>query len=220
MGHVEGSSLCRVAGTPLDRPSAFCRTKPVGLPHPNGLAAPVITDQVTTAARKRSQERLRDVLNSGGRRLTTQRQKVLSLFQRLGHGHHLTAEEVHQQLKQSGNKVSLATVYRSLKLLVAMGLLEEGEWQEGLRRYELRQQGEGAEHHHMVCMRCGNTEEFTSDSILSASQTIARNAHFQLVEVRLTLHGLCRRCRQRMATAEASKPPLLVKELTSASHLQ
>lgn len=159
-----------------------------------------MADQVTTAARQRSQSRLRDVLNSGGRRLTAQREKVLSLFQHLGHGHHLTAEEVHQQLKQSGNRVSLATVYRSLKLLVTMGLLEESEWREGLRRYELRQ-GEGAEHHHMVCMRCGNTEEFASDSILSSAQDMASRSCFKLVEVRLTLHGLCSRCQQRRPAA-------------------
>lgn len=161
-----------------------------------------MADQVTTAARQRSQARLRDVLNSGGRRLTAQRERVLSLFQHLGHGHHLTAEEVHQQLKQSGNRVSLATVYRSLKLLVSMGLLEESEWREGLRRYELRQ-GEGAEHHHMVCMRCGNTQEFASDSILSAAEEMTNSARFQLVEVRLTLHGLCSRCQQRRPASEA-----------------
>lgn len=165
-----------------------------------------MADQVATAARQRSQARLRDILNSGGRRLTAQRERVLSLFQHLGHGHHLTAEEVHQQLKQSGNRVALATVYRSLKLLVSMGLLEESEWREGLRRYELRQ-GEGAEHHHMVCICCGNTQEFTSDSILAAAEEMTNNARFQLVEVRLTLHGLCSRCQQRRPAAEARHHP-------------
>ncbi len=150
-----------------------------------------------------SQEHLREVLNTAGHRLTPQREKVLSLFQRLGPGHHLTADDVHHHLKQSGKKVSLATVYRSLKLLVTMRLLDEGEWQEGLRCYELRQGGSKVVHHHMVCMRCDHTEEFTSEVITAASRDVAQLKGFELTEVRLTLRGICRRCRQRSkATAE------------------
>ena len=147
-----------------------------------------------------SQEHLREVLNTSGRRLTPQREKVLSLFQSLGPGHHLTADDVHHQLKQSGNKVSLATVYRSLKLLVTMKLLDEREWQEGLHCYELRQSGSKA-HHHMVCMRCGHTEEFVSEVITAASRDVSQVTGFELTEVCLTLRGICRRCRQRSKAA-------------------
>ena len=154
------------------------------------------------SVRKYSQDHLREVLNTRGHRLTPQRGKVLSLFQELGPGHHLTAEDVHRHLKQSGNSVSLATVYRSLKLLVTMRLLDEGEWQEGLRCYELRQDGSKA-HHHMVCMRCDHTEEFTSEIITAASRDVSKVAGFELTEVRLILRGVCRRCRQRSkVTAE------------------
>ena len=155
-----------------------------------------------------SQEHLREVLNTAGRRLTPQREKVLSLFQSLGPGHHLTADDVHQHLKQSGNKVSLATVYRSLKLLVTMRLLDEGEWQEGLRCYELRQ-GSGKIHHHMVCMRCGHMEEFTSEVITAASRDVAQVAGFELAEVRLILRGICRHCRQRSKASKAMAETLL-----------
>ncbi|MCY4055098.1 MAG: Fur family transcriptional regulator [Cyanobacteria bacterium MAG CAR3_bin_5] len=159
------------------------------------------------AIQQYSQEHLREVLNTAGRRLTPQREKVLSLFQSLGPGHHLTADDVHHHLKQSGNKVSLATVYRSLKLLVTMRLLDEGEWQEGLRCYELRQGGSKA-HHHMVCMRCGCTEEFFSEVITAASRDVAQVTGFELTEVRLILRGVCRRCRQRSkATAETLNNP-------------
>ena len=143
-----------------------------------------------------SQGRLRDVFNSSGHRLTAQRECVLQLFQELGDGHHLTAEEVHDRLRKAGQSVALATVYRSLKLLVEIGLLEEVEWREGMRRYELRH-NHGVEHHHLICMRCGVTEEFVSEVLNGAAADVARHRRFKLVEVRLTLHGLCRSCRER-----------------------
>jgi len=156
-----------------------------------------MTGQIPVASIQRcSQRRLREVLNTAGRRLTPQREKVLSLFQGLGPGHHLTADDVHHHLKQSGHRVSLATVYRSLKLLVAMRLLDEGEWQEGLRCYELRQGGSQV-HHHMVCMHCDHTEEFISEVITAASRDVCKVTGFELTEVRLILRGICRRCRQR-----------------------
>ena len=49
--------------------------------------------------------------------------KVLNLFENIGSGNHLSAEEVHGELVKSSSKVSLATIYRTLRLLVHMGLL-------------------------------------------------------------------------------------------------
>jgi serine/threonine protein kinase len=80
---------------------------------------------------------LRHDLNDRGQRLTPQRQRVLDLFERIGGGHHLSAEDVHLQLLRADNKVSLATVYRTLRLLSSMDLLRELELPEGSRRFEL-----------------------------------------------------------------------------------
>ena len=68
---------------------------------------------------------LRTTLNDRGQRLTPQRQRVLDLFERIGEGSHLSAEEVHLRLVRSQERVSLATVYRTLRLLSSMGLLQE-----------------------------------------------------------------------------------------------
>ena len=68
---------------------------------------------------------LRTSLHDRGQRLTPQRQRVLALFERIGEGSHLSAEEVHQRLLRSRERVSLATVYRTLRLLSSMGLLQE-----------------------------------------------------------------------------------------------
>ena len=59
---------------------------------------------------------LGDGLHKDGKRLTPQRLKVLNLFEKIGAGNHLSAEEVHAKLIKSSSKVSLATVYRTCLL--------------------------------------------------------------------------------------------------------
>ena len=59
---------------------------------------------------------LGDGLHKDGKRLTPQRLKVLNLFENIGSGKHLSAEEVHEKLVKTSSKVSLATIYRTLSL--------------------------------------------------------------------------------------------------------
>ncbi len=136
---------------------------------------------------------LRASLHDRGQRLTPQRQRILALFEGLGEGRHLSAEEVHQQLLEAEARVSLATVYRTLRLLSSMGLLQELELPEGGRRFELV----GAsprEHHHLVCVRCGRTEEFENAAVLAAGSAAADGHGFQLLECVLNVRALCPGC--------------------------
>jgi Fur family ferric uptake transcriptional regulator len=136
---------------------------------------------------------LRTSLHNRGQRLTPQRQRILGLFEGLGEGSHLSAEEVHQRLLGSEGRVSLATVYRTLRLLSSMGLLQELELPEGGRRFELA----GAshrDHHHLVCVRCGRTEEFENAAVLAAGNAAADGHGFQLLECVLNVRALCPGC--------------------------
>ena len=136
---------------------------------------------------------LRQDLHGRGQRLTPQRQRVLDLFERIGAGHHLSAEDVHQQLLKGDARVSLATVYRTLRLLTSMDLLHELELPEGSRRFELSN-AEDDEHHHLVCAICGRTEEFESQAVLDAGANAANLQGFMLLSSRLTVRGLCPSC--------------------------
>ena len=69
--------------------------------------------------------------------MTPQRRLVLDLFEQIGSGSHLSAEEVHRQLVDNQSKVSLATIYRTLRLLVEMDFLQELELRDGGSRFEL-----------------------------------------------------------------------------------
>jgi Fur family ferric uptake transcriptional regulator len=136
---------------------------------------------------------LRSSLHDRGQRLTPQRQRVLELFERIGEGTHLSAEQVHQRLLRDHTRVSLATVYRTLRLLSSMGLLQELELPEGGRLFELAGDAH-RDHHHLVCVRCGRTEEFEATSVLEAGQQAAAARGFRLLECVLNVRALCPRC--------------------------
>lgn len=136
---------------------------------------------------------LRSSLHDRGQRLTPQRQRVLELFERIGEGSHLGAEEVHQRLLRADERVSLATVYRTLRLLSGMGLLQELELPEGGRRFELASDAH-RDHHHLVCVRCGRTEEFENPAVLSAGTEAAGGHGFRLLECVLNVRALCPTC--------------------------
>ena len=136
---------------------------------------------------------LGDGLHRDGKRLTPQRLKVLNLFENIGAGNHLSAEEVHEQLVKTSAKVSLATIYRTLRLLVQMGLLHELELSEGGHRYELIS-NETADHHHLICIRCGRTEEFENVEVLEAGKVAARINGFKLIESSLNVRAICPKC--------------------------
>jgi Fur family ferric uptake transcriptional regulator len=138
-------------------------------------------------------EGLRSSLHGTGRRLTPQRRRVLDLFERIGEGSHLSAEEVHQRLLREQERVSLATVYRTLRLLSSMALLQELELPEGGRRFELAGDAH-RDHHHLVCVRCGRTEEFESAVVLAAGLEAASAQGFRLLECVLNVRALCPPC--------------------------
>ncbi len=132
-------------------------------------------------------------LRLDGKRMTPQRKKVLSLFEEIGSGIHLSAEEVHSKLTVSGEKVSLATIYRTLRLLVKMTFLNELDLSEGGNRFELLSD-DHPDHHHLICIRCGRTEEFENNEVIIAGKVAAKSFGFKLLESSLNVRALCPIC--------------------------
>ena len=139
-----------------------------------------------------SDRALKDKLNNKGYRATSQRQKVLRIFMSLPQGEHLSAEELHSTLVAEGNRISLSTVYRTLHLMVSIGLLRELELAEGHKHYELSRPSR--DHHHLVCLNCNQTLEFSESFITDIGEKTAQNAGYQVLDCQLTLYGICDRC--------------------------
>ena len=105
---------------------------------------------------------------------------------------HLSVEQVAERLRESGEHVGMATVYRTLNLLVEAGLAHEHDFGEGFKRYEHRA-GE-ARHDHLICSSCGKVVEFARPALDELQQSIAREAGFTPQTRRFEIYGLCVEC--------------------------
>lgn len=133
---------------------------------------------------------LKAFLNQRGFRLTPQRQTILHIFQTLPQGKHLSAEDLHQILRQQGERISLSTVYRTLHLMAYMGILRELELAEGHKHYELNSP-DPHQHHHLVCVQCNKTVEFESDLIDRIGSRQAETEGYHLLDCQLTIYVIC-----------------------------
>ncbi|AFZ13594.1 ferric uptake regulator, Fur family [Crinalium epipsammum PCC 9333] len=140
---------------------------------------------------------LKAELNERGWRLTPQRETILQIFQNLARGNHLSAEDLYDLLQNEGEKISLSTIYRTLKLMARMGILRELELAEGHKHYEINQPYPN-HHHHLICVRCNKTVEFKNDSILKTGTKTARKEGYHLLDCQLTVHAICPSCQRSL----------------------
>jgi Fur family ferric uptake transcriptional regulator len=129
-------------------------------------------------------------LKSKGLLLTRQRARVLEEVTRAGG--HFGAEELCLRLCAGDQRVSRATVYRALDLLVGAGVVEKLRLGEDQYRFELNRAGE--HHDHLICVRCGHVIEFFSEKIEGLQDEICRGMSFTPGGHSLVIYGLCLRC--------------------------
>ena len=135
-----------------------------------------------------------------GWRLTPQRETILNVFQDLEKGKHLSAEDLYDCLKEQGEPIALATIYRTVKLMAHMGILRELEFTEGHKHYELNQP-HPHHHHHLICVQCNKNIEFKSDSILKIGSKTAKKSGFHLLDCQLSIHAICPQCQRSLSPA-------------------
>lgn len=100
---------------------------------------------------------------------------------------HPDVEEVHQRATKIDSKISLATVYRTLRLFEEADLLERHDFGDGRSRYERSPR----EHHdHLIDLESGKVIEFHSDEIETLQARVAENLGYELVGHRLELYGV------------------------------
>ena len=108
---------------------------------------------------------------------------------------HLSVEGIRRELKDRGERVGLATVYRTLDLLVDSGLVRAHEFGEGFKRYEPA--AAQSDHEHLICERCGRVVEFSHERLERMLPVLADEHGFQHRRHRVEIYGVCRACRQQ-----------------------
>ncbi len=141
-------------------------------------------------------ERFRAFLREKSLPVTSQRLVLAELL--LKSPGHLSADDVAALVRDHGHKVGLATVYRTIDLLVESGLVVERDFGEGFRRFEPAR--DVPRHEHMLCSTCGAVEEFRDERIDEITRHIAAARGFSRERHHLVIHGVCRAC-QRTAPA-------------------
>ena len=107
---------------------------------------------------------------------------------------HLSVDGIRRELRRHGERVGLATVYRTLDLLVESGLVRAHEFGEGFKRYEPA--GAQGDHVHLICERCGRVAEFTNERLERMLPALSDEHGFQHRRHRVEIYGVCRTCRQ------------------------
>jgi Fur family transcriptional regulator, ferric uptake regulator len=108
---------------------------------------------------------------------------------------HLSVEGIRRRLRDKGERVGTATVYRTLDVLLESGLVRAHDFGEGFKRFE--PMPAQAHHEHLICQRCGRVVEFQNERLERMLPIIADEHAFQHERHRVEIYGVCRECRQR-----------------------
>jgi len=129
-------------------------------------------------------------LKDAGLKATVPRIKILALLEDNA-VRHVSAEDVYKTLLETGEDLSLATVYRVLTQFEQAGLVTRHHFEGGHSVFELN---EGSHHDHILCVKCGRVDEFVDKVIEERQQKIAEEKGYDMTDHSLYIFGICSEC--------------------------
>ena len=140
---------------------------------------------------KASLDRFIEYMKLSGMRVTPERLTIARAA--LDLGKHFNADDLVHRLHKK--KVSRATVYRCLPLLVKAGVIRRIVQHGGHGEFERARQW--APHGHLTCTNCGSVEEFTENTIEELQKRVFPKFGFEPIEYMIDIRGWCRKCTAR-----------------------
>ena len=126
---------------------------------------------------------IEEACTASGMRMTEQRRVIARV---LGASRdHPDVEELYKRAVKIDDKISISTVYRTVRLFEDAGIIERHDFREGRARYE---QMRDSHHDHLINLRDGKVIEFTNEEIEKLQAEIARKLGYKLVDHRLELY--------------------------------
>jgi len=122
---------------------------------------------------------------SKGMRMTEQRRVIARVL--AGSDDHPDVEELYRRCAAVDDRISISTVYRTVKLFEDAGIIERHDFREGRARYEQMRE---THHDHLINLRSGEVIEFQSEEIERLQAEIARKLGYKLVDHRLELYAV------------------------------
>ncbi len=125
-------------------------------------------------------------------RITAERFEVLEAVMKTGG--HFDVDRLYLNLKSVGSKVSRATVYNTLDLLLQCGLISKYRFGENHSRFE---KAFGRPHHdHLICLECGDIIEFVSDRLARLQVEVCKKNRFNAQSSTLQIFCICSKCQK------------------------
>ncbi len=132
------------------------------------------------------ESRIEQLCRDKGMKMTEQRRAIARVLS--DSNDHPDVEELHRRVVEIDPRVSIATVYRTVRLFEEQHILERLDFGDGRARYE---EAEGRHHHHhLINLENGDVIEFENEQLEELKRKIARDLGFDLVGERLELYGV------------------------------
>ena len=136
-------------------------------------------------------ETIEEKCQKSGVKLTDQRRiiaRVISESKKTyGESDHPDVDELYNRVSQIDSKISIATVYRTVKLFEESGILTKHEFKGGKARYEELNEGH---HDHLIDVKTGEIIEFVDEEIEKLQKKVAEKHGYKLVDHKLELYGV------------------------------
>lgn len=137
------------------------------------------------AAKSARRSRIERLCEDKGLRMTGQRRVIARVLSNATD--HPDVEEVYRRSNTVDERISLATVYRTVRLFEEQGIVERHDFGDGRARYE---EAERRHHDHLIDMDTGQVIEFRDDEIEQIQERVARELGYRLVGHRMELYGV------------------------------
>ncbi len=131
-----------------------------------------------------------EVLHDSGFRVTNQRKLILEA---IAHqvGWHVHPKDVYSYVKDRDENIGLATVYRTLKMLEDMDLLNKVYM---MGKQNTAPSRHGA-HYHLICLKCGNITDINDSMLKELGDRVKNNYGFETTQAKITFYGMCSDCK-------------------------
>ncbi|MDX9714254.1 MAG: transcriptional repressor [Dissulfurispiraceae bacterium] len=137
-----------------------------------------------------AEQKFRTFLITKGLKLTKERFEILDEV--LSSDRHFDPEELYESMRTKGSKVSRASVYRTIPLLVEGGIIQEVERISKHAHYE--KVFNVPHHDHLICLDCGSVTEFFSPTLEMLQSEICQKENFKSIRHSLEIFGYCSKC--------------------------
>ena len=135
-----------------------------------------------------------------GYRFTVPRRVILNVLSSTSK--HLSAEDIYLAVHKDYLNIGLTTVYRTLELLVQMGVVFKSDFGDGRARYELYEGPKGEHHHHhLVCTYCGRAIDYTDfideevELLKKTEKGLSKKYNFEITSHLIQFYGVCDKCK-------------------------